>query len=124
MVRLFAIYQVNMPLFRNQLRYRGNLVKQIKKDEKRYYEELVDYSRRNLMLFPYHLSDVVVKVGPKNCHPIITSIQNRPFAGSQDHSLPVLHHGAREYHGPGEELRLPSQLHSRGLPQVSTFIGQ
>ena len=46
---------------RNQLRYRGNLVKQIKKDEKRYYEELVDYSRRNLMLFPYHLSDVVVK---------------------------------------------------------------
>ena len=47
---------------RNQLRYRGNLVKQIKKDEKRYYEELVDYSRRNLMLFPYHLSDVVVKV--------------------------------------------------------------
>ena len=46
---------------KNQLRYRGNLVKQIKKDEKRYYEELVDYSRRNLMLFPYHLSDVVVK---------------------------------------------------------------
>ena len=46
---------------RNQLRYRGNLVRQYKKDEKRYYEELVDYSRRNLMLFPYHLSDVVVK---------------------------------------------------------------
>jgi len=46
---------------RNQLRYRGNLVRHVKKDEKRYYEELVDYSRRNLMLFPYHLSDVVVK---------------------------------------------------------------
>ena len=42
-------------------RYRGNLVRHVKKDEKRYYEELVDYSRRNLMLFPYHLSDVVVK---------------------------------------------------------------
>lgn len=54
-----------MALLRNQLRYRGNLVKQIKKDEKRYYEELVDYSRRNLMLFPYHLSDVVVKVSRK-----------------------------------------------------------
>ena len=54
-----------MAMLRNQLRYRGNLVKQIKKDEKRYYEELVDYSRRNLMLFPYHLSDVVVKVSPK-----------------------------------------------------------
>ena len=46
---------------KNQLRYRGNLVRHYKKDEKRYYEELVDYSRRNLMLFPYHLSDVVVK---------------------------------------------------------------
>jgi hypothetical protein len=46
---------------RNQLRYRGNLVRHVKKDEKRYYEEVVDYSRRNLMLFPYHLSDVVVK---------------------------------------------------------------
>lgn len=70
-----------MPLFRNQLRYRGNLVKQIKKDEKRYYEELVDYSRRNLMLFPYHLSDVVVKVGPKTCHPIITLIQINHLQG-------------------------------------------
>ena len=46
---------------RNQLRYRGNLVRHVKKDEKRYYEELVDYSRKHLMLFPYHLSDVVVK---------------------------------------------------------------
>jgi len=46
---------------RNQLRYRGNLVRHVKKDEKRYYEELVEYSKRNLMLFPYHLSDVVVK---------------------------------------------------------------
>ena len=64
-VRQTTIYLVNMAILRNQLRYRGNLVKQIKKDEKRYYEELVDYSRRNLMLFPYHLSDVVVKVGRK-----------------------------------------------------------
>ena len=46
---------------RNQLRYRGNIIRHVKKDEKRYYEELLDYSRRNLMLFPYHLSDVVVK---------------------------------------------------------------
>ena len=62
LLRHFASYRINMAYCRNQLRYRGNLVKQIKKDEKRYYEELVDYSRRNLMLFPYHLSDVVVKV--------------------------------------------------------------
>ena len=64
LLRHFATYRINMTYCRNQLRYRGNLVKQIKKDEKRYYEELVDYSRRNLMLFPYHLSDVVVKVSP------------------------------------------------------------
>jgi len=46
---------------RNQLRYRGNLVRTVKKDEKRYYEDLVEFSKRNLMLFPYHLSDVVIK---------------------------------------------------------------
>ena len=26
-----------------------------------YYADLIDYSRRNLMLFPYHLADVVIK---------------------------------------------------------------
>jgi len=46
---------------RHQLRYRGNLVRHLKKDEKRYYEELVSYSKQALMIFPYHLSDVVVK---------------------------------------------------------------
>lgn len=46
---------------RNQLRYRGNLVRNVKRDERRYYEELVEYSKKNLMLFPYHLSDVVIK---------------------------------------------------------------
>ncbi len=44
-----------------QLRYRGNLVRNVKRDERRYYEELVEYSKKNLMLFPYHLSDVVIK---------------------------------------------------------------
>jgi hypothetical protein len=33
----------------------------VKRDERRYYEELVDFSKKNLMLFPYHLSDVVIK---------------------------------------------------------------
>ena len=46
---------------KNQVRFKGNLVRQIRKDEKRYYEDLVEYSRRSLMLFPYHLSDVIVK---------------------------------------------------------------
>lgn len=46
---------------RNQLRCKGNVVRTVKKDEKRYYEELLAYSREHLMLFPYHLSDVIVK---------------------------------------------------------------
>ncbi|CAH0552943.1 unnamed protein product [Brassicogethes aeneus] len=46
---------------KNQLRYRGNLVRNILRDEKRYYERVVSYSREKLMLFPYHLADMVVK---------------------------------------------------------------
>lgn len=46
---------------KNQLRYKGNLVKTFRKDERRYYEELLLYSREHLMLYPYHLSDVVVR---------------------------------------------------------------
>ncbi|XP_014670836.1 PREDICTED: protein FAM91A1-like [Priapulus caudatus] len=45
----------------NQLRYKGNLVRQVKRDEKKYYEEVLQYSREHLMLYPYHLSDVHVK---------------------------------------------------------------
>ena len=36
-------------------------VKTIRKDEKRYYEDLLQYSQEHLMLYPYHLSDVIVK---------------------------------------------------------------
>ncbi|XP_076462522.1 protein FAM91A1-like [Babylonia areolata] len=46
---------------KNQLRYKGNLVKTVRKDERRYYEDVMQYSREHLMLYPYHLSDVVVK---------------------------------------------------------------
>ncbi|KAK3090617.1 hypothetical protein FSP39_013167 [Pinctada imbricata] len=46
---------------KNQLRYKGNLVKAIKKDERRYYEDLMQYSQEHLMMYPYHLSDVIVK---------------------------------------------------------------
>lgn len=45
----------------NQLRFRENLIKFIRKDERGYYEELLEFSRTNLMLYPYHLSDVIVK---------------------------------------------------------------
>jgi hypothetical protein len=53
------VAHIRMSLY--QLRYRGNLVRNVKRDERRYYEELVEYSKKNLMLFPYHLSDVVIK---------------------------------------------------------------
>ncbi|KAK6188765.1 hypothetical protein SNE40_004877 [Patella caerulea] len=46
---------------KNQLRFKGNLVRQIMKDERRYYEQVISYSREHLMLYPYHLADVIVK---------------------------------------------------------------
>uniref|UniRef100_A0AC34R9X7 Protein FAM91A1 n=1 Tax=Panagrolaimus sp. JU765 TaxID=591449 RepID=A0AC34R9X7_9BILA len=46
---------------RNQFRYKGNLVRQVKRNEEEYYDQLLEYSRNKLMLFPYHLSDVIVK---------------------------------------------------------------
>lgn len=36
-------------------------VKTIMKDEPKYYEDVVTYSKTKLMLYPYHLSDRVVK---------------------------------------------------------------
>lgn len=56
-------YEKNVVSFsvKNQLRFKGNLVRTIRKDEPRYYEEMLQYSREHLMLYPYHLSDVIVK---------------------------------------------------------------
>lgn len=44
----------------NQLRYRGNLVRNVITNEYEYYRELLKYSRDHLMLFPYHLSDFII----------------------------------------------------------------
>ncbi|BFZ16729.1 hypothetical protein BsWGS_19768 [Bradybaena similaris] len=46
---------------KNQLRYKGNLIRTVRKDEQRYYEDVLQYSREHLMLYPYHLSDIMVK---------------------------------------------------------------
>ncbi|XP_022174791.1 protein FAM91A1 [Myzus persicae] len=46
---------------RNQVRYKTNLVRTVVRNEQNYYEDLMTYSRENLMLYPYHLSDVIVK---------------------------------------------------------------
>ncbi|KAM6974027.1 LOW QUALITY PROTEIN: protein FAM91A1 [Tautogolabrus adspersus] len=53
--------QVLLYSIRNQLRFRNNLVRHVRKDERKYYEELLKYSREHLMLYPYHLSDIMVK---------------------------------------------------------------
>lgn len=36
-------------------------VRQVRKDERRYYEEVLAYSRASLLLYPYHLSDIMVE---------------------------------------------------------------
>ena len=43
---------------RCQLRYRDNLIQSVYKDEKQYYKQMIDYCIENLMVFPYHLSDI------------------------------------------------------------------
>jgi hypothetical protein len=46
---------------RNQLKHRGNVVRSVVKDEKRYYEKLLHHSQESLMLYPYHLQDVLIQ---------------------------------------------------------------
>lgn len=36
-------------------------MRSVVRNEQSYYEDLMTYSRENLMLYPYHLSDVIVK---------------------------------------------------------------
>lgn len=36
-------------------------VKHVCKDQKKYYEELLAYSRQHLMLYPYHLSEYMIR---------------------------------------------------------------
>ncbi|VEL29759.1 unnamed protein product, partial [Protopolystoma xenopodis] len=46
--------------FKYQLRYSNNLVAKVYKNEKRYYQQLMDHSLNQLMLYPYHIQDKVV----------------------------------------------------------------
>ncbi|KAH6922838.1 hypothetical protein HPB50_019840 [Hyalomma asiaticum] len=52
-----AVFQYSI---KNQLRFRGNLVRTYHRDEKSYYDSVLHYSRSHLMLYPYHLSDYIV----------------------------------------------------------------
>src|SRR3569623_1963747 len=46
---------------KNQIRYKGSIVRFVKKNEEEYYESLLAYSRSRLMLYPYHLADIIVR---------------------------------------------------------------
>lgn len=46
---------------KNQLRHKGNLVRHVKKSAETYYDMIVKYSESHLMLYPYHLSDIIVR---------------------------------------------------------------
>ncbi|RCN25467.1 hypothetical protein ANCCAN_28820, partial [Ancylostoma caninum] len=46
---------------KTQLRYKGNLVRHVKKSEETYYDMIIKYSESHLMLYPYHLSDIIVR---------------------------------------------------------------
>lgn len=37
------------------------LVRTVRKDERKYYEALIQNSIQRLMLYPYHLADMIVK---------------------------------------------------------------
>ncbi|XP_037940475.1 protein FAM91A1-like, partial [Teleopsis dalmanni] len=58
--RDYEKYVFNYSL-KNQLRFRGNLASKVFRHEQRYYELLVQKSINNLLLFPYHLADIVTK---------------------------------------------------------------
>lgn len=58
--REYDKYVFNFSL-KNQLRFRGNLVRHTFRNEKRYYEMLIEKSCTYLNIFPYHLSDIVTK---------------------------------------------------------------
>jgi len=44
-----------------QLRWSEGLVRQYYSDEKKYYEQLVRQAREGLVLYPYHVSDILIR---------------------------------------------------------------
>uniref|UniRef100_A0A914GW42 Protein FAM91A1 n=1 Tax=Globodera rostochiensis TaxID=31243 RepID=A0A914GW42_GLORO len=46
---------------RNQLRYQDNIVRFVKRSQEEYYESLLSYSQQRMILYPYHLSDILVR---------------------------------------------------------------
>ena len=95
---------------KNQLRYKGTLgiiasyeyffeikclqflnltVQRIRKDESKYYEDLLEFGWKNLLLFPYHLSDVIIKgLGVTPFHYYINMLESQIAMEKSYDSLP------------------------------------
>ncbi len=95
---------------KNQIRFKGSLgkclalvgifvafpyyivsstVERIRKDESKYYEDLLEFGWKNMLLFPYHLSDVIIKgLGITPYHYYINMLDNQMAQEKSYDSLP------------------------------------
>uniref|UniRef100_A0AC35TQK2 BTB domain-containing protein n=1 Tax=Rhabditophanes sp. KR3021 TaxID=114890 RepID=A0AC35TQK2_9BILA len=48
---------------KNQLRFKGNLIEFSKRAEEDYYEAVINFSQKKLMIYPYHLQNIYVRKG-------------------------------------------------------------
>ena len=81
------------------------VVRHIVRDEKRYYERVVAYSKERLMLFPYHLADMIVKglrITPFNYY--ISVVEKLMQAEKSYDTLPNFTAADCELIGSGEVL--------------------
>ena len=64
-------------------------VQRIRKDESKYYEDLLELGWKSLLLFPYHLSDVIIKgLGVTPFHYYINMLDNQMAQEKSYDSLP------------------------------------
>ena len=64
-------------------------VQRIRKDESKYYEDLLEFGWKSLLLFPYHLSDVIIKgLGVTPFHYYINMLDNQMAQEKSYDSLP------------------------------------
>ena len=64
-------------------------VQRIRKEESKYYEDLLEFGWKNLLLFPYHLSDVIIKgLGITPFHYYINMLDNQMAQEKSYDSLP------------------------------------
>jgi hypothetical protein len=53
-----AVLEVSI---KNQIKWRNNVVRHVQRDERKYYEAMLQYSREHFVLYPYHMQDVMVQ---------------------------------------------------------------